>query len=415
MAFPTRDRHETAVSSFLAPGSMDFDTLLLHADHFRVHPATPTAPPLHRATSWAFATMAELDTAFAGGEGYFYARDGMPDAERLETVLTALEGGHNTLVFASGMAAIAAVLAVAGRGRRVLAAAELYGRTYRLLQEDLPMSGAQVRFVNVEDEQAVAAALEGWRPHLFVVETLSNPLVHVADLPRLIEQAHAVGCRVLVDNTFASPYLCRPATLGADFTVESLTKYIAGHGDVLGGAVTTSDAAAYADLRRYRTDHGATLDPQAAWLALRGLRTLGLRMARHGANALALATFLAAHPAVRRVYYPGLPTHPGHERAGQLFGGRGFGGMLAFDLAAGTRQAAWAVMDRLQLALRAPTLGDLATLVAYPAHASHRSLSPERRRALGIGDALIRVSVGIEDAADIIADFAQALAAPLPG
>lgn len=389
---------------------MNFQTLAIHTRHtLATNRARPASPPIDRSTSWAFERMADLDAVFEGAPGFMYGRDGMPNAELLEEAISALEAGPHTLVYASGMAAIAGVLALPGPQGRILAAPDLYGRTFALLQSGQASAGAELRFVSGQDRPALAAALENWRPHLLVVETLSNPLLKLSDLPWLVERAHAVGCKVMADNTFASPYLCRPAAWGVDFTIESLTKYINGHGDVLGGSVTVLDADERLRLARNRSGFGATLDPHAAWLALRGLRTLGLRMQQHCANALALARFLAAHPAVARVYYPGLPSDPGHFLAAQLFGGRGFGGMLAFDLAEASRERAWAVLDRLKLALRAPTLGDLATLVAYPAHASHRALSPAQRAAAGIGDGLIRVSVGLEDADDIIADFEQAL------
>ena len=389
---------------------MNFDSLAVHSGHTRQGNAQPATPTIDRAASWAFDSMVDLERAFSGeAPAYFYGRDGMPTPAHLEEALTVLEGGADTVVFATGMAAINAVLTVTGTHRRILAAPDLYGRTYHLLQSWLPAAGAEIRFIAAQERDAVAEALASWRPHLLVVETLSNPLVKVSDLPWLIEHAHAVDCRVLVDNTFASPYLCRPAELGADFTVESLTKYINGHGDVLGGAVTVVDVETPAQLRNHRAAFGAVMDPQAAWLTLRGLRTLGLRLRQHGANALALASFLAGHTETARVYYPGLSSDPGHALATRLFGGRGYGGMLAFDLRQATQERAWAVMDRLQLALRAPTLGDIATLVAHPARSSHRGLSPAQRAAIGIGDGLIRVSVGIEDADDILADFRQAL------
>lgn len=370
-----------------------------------------SAPVLDHAVSWSYASMAQLEEIFAGTRlGYNYGRHAMPTPALLEDALTVLEEGQGTVVFATGIAAIAAVLSTAGRGRRVLATPDLYGLTYALVHDWLPEQGAEVRFIPAEDAAAISQTLEQWRPQLLLTETMSNPLVKVSNLPWLIKQAHAVNCRVLVDNTFATPYLCRPATLGADYTVESLTKYINGHGDVLGGAVTVLQEEDLQALRIHRKRFGATLDPFAAWLTLRGLRTLALRLQRQSENALHLAQFLEQHPAVQRVYYPGLPSHPDHHLARQLFQERGFGGMLAFDLVEASREWAWRVMDRLQLALRAPTLGDYTTSVSYPAHASHRALSPVQRQALGIGEGCIRVSVGIEASDDIIADFSQALA-----
>ncbi|MCO6450062.1 MAG: PLP-dependent transferase [Caldilineales bacterium] len=389
---------------------MKFETLTVHSGHQRQGGILPSSPPIERAASWAFDAMADLDAVFEDpSSGYDYGRDNMPTPALLEEAISALQGGGRTQVFATGMAAIAAVLATAGSGRRVLAAPDLYGATYAMLNAWLPESGGEVRFVSAQDHEAVRDALQNWRPHLLVVETLSNPLVKVSDLGWLVEQARSAGCKTLVDNTFASPYLCRPLELGADYVVESLTKYLNGHGDVLGGSVTVNDDESYTALNLHRKRFGATLDPQAAWLTLRGIRTLALRLHQQCSNALVLAEFLSGHPAVATIYYPGLDSHPGHETAARLFGGRGYGGVLAFDLDAGTRAAAWAVMERLQIAWRAATLGDVATLVAYPAHASHRALTVEQRQAIGIGDGLIRVSVGIEDPDDIIDDFAQAL------
>lgn len=390
---------------------MHFDTLAVHSGQHAPADRQPSSPPIERAASWTYDSTAMLDDVFSGKQpGYYYGRDHSPTSALLEQALTTVAEGQHTLCFGSGMAAIAAVLAVAGAGKRVLAAPDLYGRTYHLIQAWLPNSGAEVRFVDAQDHAAIAAALTGWQPHLLVVETLTNPLVKVSDLPWLIAQAQAVGCKILVDNTFASPYLCRPAALGADFTVESLTKYINGHGDVTGGSVTTRQTADHKALLDHRTSFGAILDPQAAWLTLRGLRTLALRLRQQCANAAVLAQTLTAHPAIAHVYYPGLPDHPGHDTARRLFAGRGFGGMFAFDLAQPTRAQAWQVMDRLGVALRAPTLGDVATLVSYPPMSSHRNLTPAQRAAIGIGDGLIRVSAGIEDARDLLADFVQALA-----
>ncbi|RME46241.1 MAG: PLP-dependent transferase [Chloroflexi bacterium] len=388
---------------------MQFQTLAVHSGHPPAVDGNPSAPPLERAASWSYDRMEELEAVFAGERrGYMYARNEAPTAALLEQALTALEGGQHTLVFSSGMAAIASVLLTFGSGRRVLATSDLYGLSYRLLQQMLPQMRAEVRFAGGRDLTALGAMLAAWEPHLLVVETLSNPLLKVADVGELVRRAHAAGCLVLVDNTFASPYLYRPAQHGADFTVESLTKYINGHGDVTGGAVTTLDPEHHAALKQHRTLVGPVLDSEAAWLTLRGVRTLALRMQQHCRNAAQLAAFLASHPAVARVNYPGLPEHPDHQLATAMFGSV-YGGMLSFEVMPPTRERAWTVMERLELAWRCPTLGDITTLVSYPAHASHRGLTPEQRAAIGIGDGLIRVSVGIEAAEDIIADFAQAL------
>ncbi len=387
-----------------------FNSIAVHGGLIQPGVTRAASPPLERAASWSPETMAELDDLFEGtAAGFYYGRDRSPTPALLEQTLSDLQEGRFTVAYATGMAAIAGVLSIAGQGKRVLATPELYGKTYHLIQTWLPKSGAEIRFVSGQNQQAIFHHLKTWQPDLMVVETLSNPLVKVSDIGWLVEQAKAAECKIMVDNTFASPYLSRPSSLGADYTVESLTKYINGHGDVMGGSVTVLDAIEYRALIQQRSAFGATLDPQAAWLTLRGLRTLGLRMERQCANAAALASYLAAHAAVQQVHYPGLESDPDHATAQELFAKRGYGGMLAFELTEPSWQRVWQVMDKLQMALRAPTLGDITTMVSYPAQASHRALSAEQRAAVGISAGLIRVSVGIEAIEDIIADFEQAL------
>ncbi len=314
------------------------------------------------------------------------------------------------MAFASGMAAIhAALLAVGARaGSAVVAAQDLYGATHALLDQLMRSQGVTVCFVDVADLEAVEAACVELEPVALLVETISNPLLKVANLPALADIVHRLGAVLLVDNTFATPCLVQPLKLGADMVIHSATKYLGGHGDVLGGIVVTSQARR-AELFEVLKLTGGNLGPQEAWLVLRGVKTLPLRMRQHCENALAVARWLEAHPRVSRVYYPGLPSHPQHTIAERLFEGCGYGGMVSFDLAGADQREVFRFFESLRLCLPATTLGDVCTLVLYPAHSSHRALSPEDRARIGIGDGLVRISVGIEAVEDIIGDLEQAL------
>jgi cystathionine gamma-synthase/methionine-gamma-lyase len=262
----------------------------------------------------------------------------------------------------------------------------------------------------MNDLDALEQALAEERPAAVILETISNPLLKVADLPAVIERAHAAGAEVIVDATFSTPWLCRPLEYSADYVVHSATKYLGGHGDVLGGVIATSRPRRQS-LNELLKLVGSILGPHEAWLILRGLKTLPLRVQRQCENALRVAQWLEAHPAVARVNYPGLPSHPHHELATRLFGGRGYGGVVSFELAGGGAPAAFRFLEALRLVLPATSLGDIYSLVLYPAMSSHRSLTPEERARLGISDNLLRLSVGIEDVADIQADLDQALRA----
>jgi cystathionine gamma-synthase/methionine-gamma-lyase len=264
-----------------------------------------------------------------------------------------------------------------------------------------------VRRVDARDPAAVETALPGVTVLLF--EVVANPLCHVADAPALIALAKRYGARVIVDSTFTTPYLLQPLALGADFVMHSATKYLGGHGDVLAGVVVTAQLEEANDLRQLRKVLGANLGAFDAYLALRGLRTLPLRVREQNANALRLATWLAAHPRIARVYYPGLPDNPDHAVARGQFRAGCFGGVLAFDLKDAGRAEVFAFLEKLRLVQRLPTLGDIVTEALYPAIASHRALPPEQRAALGIGDGCVRLSAGIEAVEDVIVDLEQAL------
>lgn len=366
--------------------------------------------PVYHSVGYTYEDLEDLDAVFAGrSPNPVYARYGNPTVAALEAAVAALEGGEAALAYGSGMAAIHAALLASGAraGTAVVAAHDIYGATYALLSQLLRTQGVAVRFVDVADLDAVAAACAADHPVTLLVETISNPLLKVADLPRLAGLAHAAGATLIVDNTFATPVLCRPLALGADYVVHSATKYLGGHGDVLGGVVVTS-AARQAELYEIYKLLGANLGPQDAWLIHRGLKTLALRVERQCANAAQVASWLAGHPRVAQVNYPGLATHAQHDVAARLLTGA-FGAMISFDVRNAGRAEVFRFMESLRLVQPATTLGDVYSLALYPAMSSHRALPPEERRRIGIGDGLVRLSVGIEDPADIIADLAQAL------
>ena len=371
----------------------------------------PVSTPIHPSVGYLYDEMDDLDGVFSGERaGYVYPRYGSPTVSAFEQAVAVLEGAEDAVAFASGMAAIHAVLLGAGlcNGAAVVSAADVYGASYSLLDKIFAAQGVRVRFVDIANLDQVAAAVVGERPAVLYCEIVSNPLLKVADVPALAQIAHAARAVLVVDNTFASPYLFHPLDHGADYVLHSVTKYLGGHGDLMAGVVACSAARGH-DLRERQKLLGANLGPQEAWLALRGLKTLPLRMRQHCANAQAVAEWLVRHPAIAHVNYPGLPDHPQHDLAARLFAGRGFGGMVSFDLRGAAQAQVFAFMEALELVLPATTLGDVYSLTLYPAHSSHRYVAPEVRAALGIGDGLVRLSVGIEDVGDIIADLAQAL------
>jgi cystathionine beta-lyase/cystathionine gamma-synthase len=387
-------------------------TVAVHAGERGPRPDfMPVSTPIYPSVGYLYDDMRDLDGVFGGERaGYVYPRYGSPTVTAFEQAIAALEATEDAVAFASGMAAIHAALLSAGvrAGTGVVAAADLYGATYALLDKTFTALGARVRFVDIADLGQVKQAVAEERPIALLCEIISNPLLKVADVPALVDIAHGAGAALIVDNTFASPYLFRPLEHGTDYVVHSATKYLGGHGDVMAGVVACS-AERGRDLRERQKLLGANLGPQEAWLALRGLKTLPLRMRQHCANAQAVAEWLARHPAVTCVNYPGLPGHPQHAIATRLFAGCGFGGMVSFDLKDAGQAEVFCFMEALELVLPATTLGDVYSLTLYPAHSSHRTVAPEVRGAIGIGDGLVRLSVGIEDAQDIIADLAQAL------
>jgi cystathionine beta-lyase/cystathionine gamma-synthase len=385
-------------------------TTAVHAGHIAARPGTPSSTPIVTASGWTYPDMDALDAALGDPQaGYVYSRNAAPTQEAFEAAVSALENGAGGVAFASGMAAVHAALAVAlgPQPAGLVAATELYGTSQTLVRYLAAQTGLPVQWVNIRDLTEVKAALGPGRVLLF--EVVSNPLCRVADARAIAELAQAAGTRLVVDSTFTTPCLIRPLELGAQFVVHSATKYLGGHGDVLGGVVVAAAEADALALRRHRQMTGTNLSPFDAYLALRGLRTLALRVREQNHNALGLAEWLAAHPRVAQVHYSGLPGSPDHAVAQRLLGGC-FGAMLAFDIKDAGRAEVFAFMEKLQIIQRIPSLGDTATLAAYPAHASHRPLTSEQRAALGIGDGCVRISAGIEALDDLIADLEQALA-----
>jgi cystathionine beta-lyase/cystathionine gamma-synthase len=371
---------------------------------------TPLVPPLVQSVAFDYGSMDEQDAIFANEKpGWVYGRYGTPTTAALEGALADLDGVEDAVCFVSGMAAIATLFGVViAEGGRIVAQEDTYGATRAMLQRFAVERNADVAFVDPTDLTAVERALKAKKTALLYVEAISNPLLRVTDVSALAERAHAAGATLCVDATFATPVLYRPAGLGADLVLHSLTKYINGHGDVMGGSVGGSKVA-IAKLRERVMSDGAYLPPHEAWLTIRGMRTLELRVSRQCGGALALATHLAGHPKVVRVFYPGLPSHPQHQLASDQYGERG-GGVVTFALKEDTRAAAYRFLDALEVAASATTVGDLFTEVLHPATASHRRIDPAERVRMGITDGTVRVSVGIEDPYDIVADIDQALA-----
>jgi cystathionine gamma-lyase len=342
-----------------------------------------------------------------GHKGFEYSRTRNPTRDALEGCLAALEGGRFGLAFASGLAATDAVLHLLSAGDHVVASDDVYGGTFRIFDKVHRRHGVTFDAVDMTDPAKVERAL---RPEtkLVWIESPTNPLLKLADLAAIAKVARARGARTVVDNTFATPFFQRPLSLGIDAVVHSTTKYLNGHSDVVGGAIVTSDPDLHARLAFLQNAVGGVPSPMDSFLVLRGLKTLAVRMERHAANALAVARFLEARPEVERVAYPGLPSHPQHALARRQMSG--FGGMVTFVLRGGL-PAAKAFLRALRIFACAESLGGVESLIEHPAIMTHASVPPETRAALGISDGLIRVSVGIEHADDLLDDLRRGLEA----
>lgn len=337
-------------------------------------------------------------------KGYEYSRTGNPTRDALEAYIADLEEGARGFAFSSGMAATHAVLSLLNAGDHLIVTDDVYGGTYRIVTKVLSRLGLEADFVDTTDTAKIENALRPNTKAIFV-ETPTNPLLKVTDLAAVSQLAKAKGLLLIVDNTFGTPYWQTPLSFGADIVLHSATKYLGGHSDVVAGLAVAADGEIGEKLHFVQNAVGAVLGPQDSWLVMRGLKTLGLRMEAHEENARAVVASLAANPAVGRIYYPGLANHPQYELAKRQ--ARGFGGMVSFDV--GSAEKAAEVIRRLNYFTLAESLGAVESLISVPARMTHASIPKERREQLGITDGLLRISVGIEDAEDLVADLEQAL------
>jgi cystathionine gamma-synthase/methionine-gamma-lyase len=374
----------------------DITTKLVHAGERRPLPeAQPVSTPIYASATFTYDTMQEIDQVFAGEkQGFIYTRYGNPTTAALEEAVREVEEGATACAYATGMAAIHAALIACDlkSGSTVLASQDLYGATTSLLNTVFKNFGVSTVTLDFSDLSLVAEKARELRPQVMIAETISNPLLKLCDIEACVKIAHENGARLIVDNTFASPYLCQPLKLGADMVVHSATKYLSGHADAMGGLVISRDEMDRAALVSTMKLVGGVLGVWEAHEILRGLKTLALRMERQCENARRLAGYLEGNSHLARVHFPGL------------------GALVSIELRDNTRAAAFRFMDALQLCVRSTSLGDVFTSVLHPATASHRDLIPARREALGIIEGLVRISVGIESIDDIIADIDQALA-----
>lgn len=375
-----------------------FSTVCIHAGQ-EPDPATGAIiTPIYQTSTY-------VQEGLGQHKGHEYARTSNPTRAAVEGNIAAIEGGKAGFGFASGMAAIKAVTTLLQSGDHVIVTDNTYGGTYRLFERVLRRSGLTFSYVDTGDAAAVRAAITPQTKMLFV-ETPTNPVLSLSDLAQLAGITREKDIRLVVDNTFASPYVQRPIDFGADIVLHSTTKYLNGHSDSIGGIVVATRDEDVEWLRFVQNAEGAILSPMDSWLILRGTKTLAVRMQAHNANGLALAEHLAAHPKVKKVYYPGLTTHPQHELATRQM--NGFGGMISFET--GSLDNARTVLGAVRLMSLAESLGGVESLISHPATMTHASVPTERRVALGITDGLVRISAGIEDIDDLKADLDQALA-----
>jgi cystathionine gamma-lyase/cystathionine beta-lyase/cystathionine gamma-lyase/homocysteine desulfhydrase len=351
-----------------------------------------------------FQTATYVQDSFGHHKGYEYARTQNPTRSAVEANIAAIEGGKGAYAFASGMAAIGAIASLLRSGDHVVVTDNTYGGTFRLFDKVLTRYALEFTYVDTSRAELVEQAFTPKTKMLFV-ETPTNPVMRIADLPCLAGIAHSRGAKLVVDNTFASPFNQKPIAFGADLVVHSTTKYLNGHSDSVGGVVIGTSQEDLDWLKFVQNGIGAIMSPFDAWLVLRGTKTLAVRMAQHNVNGMALAEFLSSHPKVKQVLYPGLPAHPQHALARRQM--QGFGGMLTFDV--GSLEAVGHVLNRVRLMALAESLGGVETLISHPATMTHASVPPERRAAIGITDGMIRISAGIEDIEDLKDDLRQAL------
>ena len=376
-----------------------FSTLCIHAGQEPDESTGAIITPIYQTSTY-------VQEGLGRHKGHEYARTSNPSRSAVEANIAALEGGTNGFGWASGMAAINAVMSLLKPGDHVVVTDNTYGGTYRLFERVLRTTGLDFTYVDTSDVQATEAAFTD-RTKMLFLETPTNPVLRLADIAALSAAAHTRDITVVVDNTFASPAVQQPLALGADIVLHSTTKYLNGHSDSIGGMVVVKHAEHAEWLKFYQNAAGAILSAFDSWLVLRGTKTLAVRMAAHNRNGQAIAEYLSTHPKVQTVHYPGLPAHPQHELAQRQM--RGYTGMVSFDV--GTHDGARAVLESVKLFALAESLGGVESLISHPASMTHASVPAERRAALGVTDSLVRLSVGIEDAADLQADLEQALRA----
>jgi len=380
-------------------GMPGFSTRAVHAGQEPDRASGAVVVPIYQTSTFA-------QDAVGKHRGYEYSRTGNPTRAALEQCIASLEGGAHGLAFASGMAAEAAIMQLLKPNDHTVAVDDLYGGTYRLFRRVLEPMGLSFSFVDGSDLEAVERALTE-RTRMVWVESPTNPLLKLVDIEAVSKLAHAKGALMVVDNTFMSPYFQRPLSLGADIVVHSATKYLGGHSDVIGGTLVVNRDDLLERLAFLQNAVGGVPGPLDAWLVLRGLKTLAIRMREHDRNARLVAEFLSEHPKVARVFYPGLPSNPQRELARRQMSG--FGGMISFEVKGGLEPARRTV-ERTQLFTLAESLGGVESLIELPAAMTHSSIPAETRRAHGVADGLVRLSVGIEDVADLISDLDRALA-----
>lgn len=391
-------------------GDYGFNTLAIHGGHEEENPENALNYPIFMTSTFTFKDLAHAEKTFNfETEDYVYTRGNNPTLRLLERKMALLEGGEDAVAFASGMAAISStLLSLLKPGEELIAHRVLYGSSHNLITGILPGYGIKSKLINLKDKRQLKEAI-GQQTRVIYFETPANPSLEIIDIVGVCEIARGHGVRVVVDNTFATPYFQRPLRLGADVVVHSATKYISGHGDVVAGIAVAKDRGYAHQLKfGYLTEFGGVLSPFNAWLLLRGLKTLGVRMREHERNAREVAEYLAGHPAVKKVYYPGLPDFPGYKMACKQMSG--FGAMLSFEVE-GKPEVSRKVVDSLQLIKLAVSLGDTETLVEHPFAMTHRDYSPEQLEEVGLSPNMIRLSIGLEDADDLISDLEQALSA----
>ena len=395
---------------------MKIETKAIHAGDRKADPAKPGAfipvtTPIYTAASYIYQNTAQLDRVLGQEEeGYCYSRYDNPTNAALEQLMATLENGHGALACSSGMTAlhIALLAALTDRRKSVLAASALYGATTSLLTKVLEPLGIEINFVDICDLEKVQAKINDTKPGCVLMETISNPLLRVGDMDRIAEMTRAAAAAFIVDNTFATPLLVRPLEHGAHMSVHSVTKFLAGHGDVLGGVIV-SDQDHHAITRSLGRTVGPVLGPFESYLTMRGIKTFALRMERQCSNACRVASWLTSNPHVSKVHYLADPAHPDAAVIRRLLPDGLYGAIVTFELEDAGKEEMFRFMDRLKLVVRATSLGDVHSLVLYPAIASHRDLAPKQRERLGIHDGLVRLCCGIEAVDDIIADLEQAL------